>query len=138
MVNTISMQDMRYLNLFGRITHISTRFCFPYNEHVVFSVPIGLISKAVGENGRNIKKLSEVLGKRVKVVPSPRGIQDAEKFLEKVVSPTQFKDIEILDEEIIITAGIQNKAALLGRNKRRLIELQKIVKNFFGKDLRII
>jgi transcription antitermination factor NusA-like protein len=109
-----------------------------YNEHIVFSVPMGLLSKAIGENARNIKKLNEIIGKRVKIVPSPRGIQDAEKFLEKVVSPTQFKELEVTDNEIIITAGNQNKAALLGRNKRRLIELQKIAKSFFGKDLRIV
>ena len=138
MANTISMQDMRHLNLFGRVTHISTRFCFPYNEHVVFSVPMALVSKAVGENGRNIKKLNEILGKRVKVVPSPNGIKDAEKFIERVISPTQFREIEVVDDTIVITAGSQNKAALLGRNKRRFLELQKIVKNFFGKELRIV
>ena len=132
------MQDMRHLNLFGRITHISTRHCFTYNEHIIFSVPMALVSKAVGENGRNIKKLNEVLGKRVKVVPSPNGIQDAEKFVERVISPTQFRGLEVVDDGIIITAGSQNKAALLGRNKRRLLELQKIVKNFFGKDLKIV
>ena len=50
-----------------------------------------------------------------------------------------FKDFEIKENEIIITAGnIQNKAALIGRDKRRLIELEKITRDFFGKDLKII
>ena len=40
--------------------------------------------------------------------------------------------------EIVITAGgTQNKAALLGRNKQRLLEMQNIVKGFFGKDYRV-
>jgi NusA-like KH domain protein len=138
MVNTISMQDMRHLNLFGRITQVSTRFCFWYNECIIFSVPVRLLSKAIGENGKNIRRLNEVMGKRVKVIPSPNGIQDARRFIENVISPTKFKEMEITDREIIITAGTQNKAALLGRNKRRLIELQKIVGDFFGRDLRII
>lgn len=138
MASTINMQDMRYLNLFGRITQVNTRFCFWYNNHIVFSVPTKLVSKAIGEGGKNVKKINEILEKKVKVVASPNGIQDAKKFIETVISPTKFKELEITDNEIIITAGSQNKAALLGRNKRRFLELQKIIKNFFGKDLRII
>lgn len=138
MVNTIDMQDMRYLNLFNKKTHIITRFCFKYNEVIVFSVPKKLVSKAIGEGGRNIRQMSEILRKRIKVVSTPNGIEDAKSFIESVVSPVTFKNLEIKENEIIITAGSQSKAALLGRNKRRLIELQKIVKNFFGKELRII
>ena len=138
MTSTINMQDMRYLNLFGRITQISTRFCFKYNEHIIFGVPNHLISKAIGENGKNLKRLSELIGKKVKVVPNPKGIEEAEKFIERIISPTKFKEMKLVGDEIIITAGSQNKAALLGRNKRRLLELQIIVENSFGKDLRII
>jgi len=39
---------------------------------------------------------------------------------------------------IISSAGVQSKAGLLGRNKRILFELQKIVKDFFGRDLRVV
>jgi hypothetical protein len=49
-----------------------------------------------------------------------------------------FKDLEIKDKEVIINAGMRNKAALIGRNKRRFFEMQKIIRNFFGKDFRII
>lgn len=132
------MQDMRYMNLFSRISRVNTRFCFKYNEIIFFCVPQMLISKAIGEKGANIKKISEVLKKRVKIIPYPKGIEDAREFISKIISPVEFKDLEITDNEIIITAGSQNKAALLGRNKRRLLEMQKIVKDYFGKELRIV
>lgn len=139
MVNTINMQDMRYLNLFQRITQISTRFCFKYNETIFFCVPKPLISKAVGENGRNIKKLGLILGKKIKVVPAPRGIADARNFIESIINPVTFRDFEISGSEIIIIPGnANNKASLLGRNKHRLLEMQKIVEDFFDKELKII
>ncbi len=138
MVNTISMQDMRHLNLFGKITQINTRFCFSYNDSIIFSVPGNLVSKAVGENGRNVKKMNEILGKKIKIVSFPSGIKDGRKFIEAVVSPTTFKDFEFNDREVIITAGSQSKAALIGRNKRRFFELQKIIQDFFKRDLKII
>ena len=138
MVQTINMQDMRHLNLFGKITQVNTRFCFTYNDYIIFCVPYSMISKAVGENGRNVKRLNEVMKRKIKVIPSPRGIEDAKKFFESVVSPTQFKEIEFNDKEITVTAGSQNKAALIGRNRRRLIELQKIARDFFSRDLKIV
>lgn len=137
-MKTIEMQDMRYLNLFGKVTRVNTRFCFKYNENIVFCVPRGFISKAVGEGGKNIRRISEILRKRIKVVPKPRGIQDAKPFIEAIVKPVTFKDLEVKDDEIILTAGNQSKAALIGRNKRRLLEMQNIVRDFFGKGFRIV
>ena len=132
------MRYMRYLNLFGKITRVNTRFCFEYNQFIVFCVPKQLISKAVGIGGKNIKQMSAILNKKIKVVPSPTGIQDAENFIKAIVNPVTFKDLKISDDGIILTAGTQSKAALIGRNKRRFLEMQEIVKNYFGKTFKII
>lgn len=132
------MQDIRYLNLFERITRISTRFCFKYNETLIFCVPRQLISKAVGEDGRNIREMSGILRKRIKVIAVPESIKDAKIFVRDIVSPATFRDLEIKPEEIILNAGSQSKATLIGRNKRRLFEMQKIIKDFFGREFRII
>jgi len=134
---TINMQDMRYLNLFAKISRVSTRYCFKYNEAIVFCVPKRLVSKSLGENAKNVKQISQILGKRIKVIPVPDGIKDAKEFIQSIVSPVTIKDLEIHGNEIILNPGSQSKAALIGRNKRRLIEMQKIIKDFFGKEFRI-
>ena len=138
MVNIIDMQDMRYLNLFRKITGVSTRFCLKYNEKIIFFVPRNLIPMALGENGRNIREMSEILGKKIKVIPGPKGIGDVKIFIRSIVDPVKFKDLEIKGNEIILNAGSQSKAALIGRNKRRLLEMQKITSDFFGKEFRIV
>ncbi|MCW8965273.1 MAG: hypothetical protein OQK82_01100 [Candidatus Pacearchaeota archaeon] len=138
MASTISMQDMRYMNLFGRITKISTRFCFKYNEIIYFCVPKKLLSRAIGEKGANIKKMSEVLKKRIRIIACPKGIEDIKSFIEAIVNPVTFKELEVKEDEVILTAGPQSKAALLGRNKRRLLEMQGIVKDYFGKEFKIV
>ncbi len=138
MAGTISMQDMRHLNLFRRISGISTRYVIRYNEIIIFCVPKNLLSKAIGPEARNIKKMGEILGRRIKVIPIPKGIQHIREFIQAIVSPVEFKDLEIKEGEVILTAGNRSKAALLGRNKRRLHEMQKIIKDFFGKEFKII
>lgn len=138
MAGTIDMQDMRYLNLFGKITRVDTRFCLKYNGIIIFCVPRHLVSKAIGEGGKNVKQIHEILGKKIKIISSPRGVQDVKPFIEFIVHPLTFRDLEIRDNEITLTAGTQNKAALIGRNKRRFFEMQKIIRDFFGREFRIV
>jgi len=137
-VNTIDMKDMRYLNLFDRITRVQTKYCFSYNNVLIFAVPRNLISKALGKDVSNLKRLSEILKKRIKIVGIPEGDKDIKYFIESIIAPVSFKDLEITENEIILNAGPQNKAALIGRNKRRFLEMKGILKDFFNKDFRIV
>jgi len=136
MVKTIDMQEMRYLNLFEQMTGVRTRFCFKYNENIFFCVPRPMISRAIGERGRNIRRMSEILRRNIRVIAAPRGIQDADYFIRSIINPLNIRDFQINDGEIIVGGG-KSKAALIGRNKRRLFEMQKIISDFFGKDFRI-
>lgn len=138
MVSTLDMQDLRYLNLFERVTGIRTHYCFDYNNTIIFCVPKEFVSRALGPEVRNLRRISEIIKRRVKVISIPRDSHDIKRFIELVVSPVTFKDLEILPNEIVLNAGSQSKAALIGRDKRRLIEMQKITKDFFQKDFRII
>ena len=138
MVSTINMQDMRHLNLFSKVTRINTRFCFSYNEAIVFCVPRRMLAKAIGMGARNIRELSYILKKRIKIIPEPKGIEDVKSFIENIVKPVKFKDLAVEGNEIVIdSGGMQNKAMLLGRNKQRLLEMQGIIKDFFGKEFRV-
>ncbi len=138
MENTISMQDMRHLNLFMNITRINTTTCFEYNDTIFFGVPRNLISTAIGENGKNSKELNRIIGKKIKVIFVPNGIEDVREFIGTIIYPVEFKNIEFQGNEMILHAGSKNKAALIGREKRRLLEMKTIVRNFFGKELRIV
>ena len=137
MIKTIDMQLMRYINLFSRISRVSPNHCFSYNSMLVFVVPGGKVRQAIGDNSINLKKMSEVVGKKVKVVAAPSGVRDAEEFISTIVAPAQIKNVEIEGDYLIINSGTQNKAMLIGRNKRRFDEMKKIVKNYFGKELKI-
>ena len=138
MVNTIDMQDLRRLALFRKITRLETRYCFSYNEILMFCVPKREVSIALGRNGENLRKMSDILKRRVRIIPLPSGIDDAKSFIQSIIAPVGFTGIEITPDEIVINAGSENKAALLGRNKRRFLEMKKIVKDFFKVDYKII
>lgn len=132
------MQSIRHLNLFGKITRVDTKFYFKYNGGLIFCVPRHLVSKAIGEKGNNVREISGILKKRVKIIPSPDGLKDIRIFFEKVVEPVEIRGMEVEGNTLLVSATRQSKAALIGRDKRRLIELQKIIKDFFSKELRIV
>ena len=138
MIKTIDMRDMRHLNLFEKITNVRTRFCFSYNENIMFCVPRFKLAQALGKNGENLKKMSDILKKRIRIVICPNSIEDAKKFIEAVISPATFKEIQINEQEIVITPGsVQNKATLLGRHKRRFLEMKRVVNDFFDREYRV-
>ena len=132
------MQLMRYINLLYRVANIKTKRCFIYNNVIVFAVPSAFISRAIGPNGKNVKEMQEKLGRKIRIIKEADGIGDAERFVEDIVDPITFVSIEVREDQIILTAGTRSKAALLGRNKRRYEELNRIIQETFGKELRII
>ncbi len=129
---------MRYINLFRRISKVNTRNCFVYNNVIIYVVPSGAMRKALGERGKNVRIIQETLGKKIKIIKEANGIGEAHRFVQDIVDPVNFKSLEVKDGMFILTAGSQGKAALFGRNKRRFAELNQILEDYFGKELKIV
>ena len=132
------MQFIRYANLFSKVTKIRCSHCFEYNNAIVFAIPRRFIMMAIGKNNINLEKLSKIISKRIKIVAIPNGKEDITGFVTMITKPIKFSGIEIKGDEAIITAGIQSKAALIGRGKIRLNEMENILGQYFGvKKVRI-
>src|SRR3989344_5227794 len=137
MAKTIDMQDIMHLNLFEKVTRIRTRFCFKYNGIIFFCVQKMFMSRAIGERGNNVRRLSQILNKKIKVIRYPESVSEAREFIEAIVVPVTFKGLEVNENEIILSGNTQTKATIIGRNKRRLVEMQSIIKDFFRRDFRV-
>jgi len=131
-MKTLDMQFIRYANLFNKVTRIRTTHCFEYNNMIVFAVPRKFVGMAIGPNNSNLRRLSEILKKKIKIVAIPNGKEDIENFVSVIVSPVKFKSIEIKNGNVVISGNTQSKASLIGRNKVRLNEMQNILGQYFG------
>ncbi len=134
MAEVIDMQMMRYINLFSKTTRIQTTKVFVYNNQIIFVVPKSKVSVAIGRDAVNAKKLNEILRKKIKIVamPTVENNEGIEKFIKDVVAPVEFNGIEIRGDSLVLNAGRQSKAALIGRGRQREKELTDVLKNFFG------
>ncbi|NPE26440.1 KH domain-containing protein [Methanococcoides sp. SA1] len=134
MAGVIDMQMMRYINLFGRTTKVSTTKVFLYNNQIVFCVPKHKVSVAIGKGACNIKRMGETLRKKIRVIAMP-AVDDEEgikKFVADAVAPIEFNGVDLKGNSLVINAGRQSKAALIGRNRIREKEMGDVLKTFFG------
>ena len=131
---------MRQINLFQQICKISTKHFFSYNNSLVFGVPRSQVSKAIGKDASNVKRLSQILRKKIKIIAMP-SLDDNSgiiKFIEDLVSPVEISKIQITEDKMEINTNRINRASLIGRNRTREKELIKILKDAFSiRELRI-
>ncbi|MEM4152579.1 MAG: hypothetical protein QXK80_00440 [Candidatus Pacearchaeota archaeon] len=128
----LNLKTIQLINLFEKITRVKAKYCFDYNGITIFVVPKTLLNKALGKNAENLNKLKTQLNKKIRIITSPTNIRDAENFIKSIVFPYEIKKIDIQNNELYIFSAPGNKAALIGRNKSRLIELSDIIEKFFG------
>jgi len=126
-------ETIGYINLFENITKSRVKDCYILKDEVVFIVHEGEAGKAIGREGINIKKASNMLKKKVKVVEFNN---NPEKFIENMIAPQKGK-ISMKDEKTVVIEGkgARFKESVLGRERQNLKELQDIVSNYF--DIKI-
>lgn len=131
MAKTIDMQTIRHINLFTKVSKIPTKHFFTYNNVLVFGVPKAKVSQAIGKNATNVKKLNQILRRKIKIIaiPSKENKESIKKFITDLVDPIELSNINVSDERIEINATRMNKASLIGRNRTREKELIDILKN---------
>jgi len=126
------VETMKYISLFGKITKVNAKDCFKQDNKLIFIVDEGRAGMAVGNKGKNIKKLEKLLKKKIKIIEHNK---DLIEFVKNVIYPLKAKEIK--EEEGIITiVPVDNKTRgyLIGREASNLRNYEKIVKRYFDID----
>ena len=135
-MKVITAEIIGYINLFENVTRARVKDCYPGNEALIFVVYEGEAGKAIGKNGENIKKLTGLMKKRIKVVEFS---DDPLKFVSSLIAPFT-AEIRFEDEKTVSIQGrgAKFKQAVLGPERKNLKELQSIVSNYFNVELKVI
>lgn len=75
-------EDIQAINLFEEETGVEVKDYIQDDESAYFLVEEGKAGLAIGKNGKNIKKIGEMLGKRIKVFEYE---EDEKKLVENMV-----------------------------------------------------
>ncbi|HDP74069.1 MAG TPA: NusA-like transcription termination signal-binding factor [Candidatus Woesearchaeota archaeon] len=129
----INLDMMKYITLFESVTSSEVKDCFedPAGS-LFFVVGQGEARKAIGKSGANVRKASQMLNKRLKVVEFS---SNAEKFIMNLLYPIKVESIKQEDKEVVISdKSIQNKSMIIGRNAQNLRFIESVVKRYFDID----
>lgn len=135
-MKVITADIIGYINLFENVTRARVKDCYQGHESLIFIVYEGEAGKAIGKQGENIKRLTGLMKKRIKVVEFN---SDPLRFVSNMILP--FKaEVRFEDEKTVIIQGhgAKFKQAVLGPERKNLKELQTIVSNYFSVELKVM
>ncbi len=125
----LSNEKLRYIALFEKLTGVTPKDCIEneMSDRLTFVVNEDDMGKAIGEDGRNIKKVRNKLDKNVHVVQYS---SDPKQFLKNIFSPVQLENVELNEENGQKTARIEvnetEKGRAVGKNGWNIERARKL------------
>ncbi len=102
------------------------------NGMLVFIINQGDMAKAIGKKGINIKRLSNLLKKRLKLIEFNENILE---FVKNCIQPLQASVSQEENKIILESPDTTIKAKLIGRDKQNLIALNELVNRYFKVEI---
>ncbi|MFH1590648.1 MAG: NusA-like transcription termination signal-binding factor [archaeon] len=126
---------MNYMSLFESVTRTRAKDCLvDRNKDLIFIVHEGQIGKAIGKGAVHIRRLTNLLKKKIRLIESASSPED---FLRNIVAPLQIVSVENQDGVLVVKGpDMKTKGLLMGRNLQNLRETESIVQRFF--DIRSV
>ena len=120
---------------FESLTNVLAKDCIIDDRAVVFVVNEKEVGKAVGKKGQNVRKLEQLLGKRVEVVGYS---DDVVRFFKNIFHPAHILAVSINEKngKKIARVHVDREALrILERRMERKLKLAKILaKRYFNID----
>ncbi len=121
--------------LMERITGTHVKDCFKDEDTIFFVVGLGELGKAVGKGGVTVKRVSEELGKKIRVIEYR---ENAVEFMRNIIYPLTVEEIQDTGETLILKdKSKKTKSLLIGRGGKNLNLINRAVKRFFNKEIKI-
>lgn len=124
---------MKFMSLFEKVTRVGVKDCFEDNFSLLhFVVDKGNMRKAIGKEGANIKKLSTLINRKVKVVEYD---SNRERFIKRLMFPLKVEEVTANENQVIVKgASTEVNSKIIGRNATNLRNYENIVKRYFDLD----
>ncbi len=130
---TYNAELLKIMALFETVTRTGLKDCFiDDNNLLTFVVSDIEIGKAIGKNASNVKKIEELLKRKIKILSfNPSPVQ----FVKNLIYPVSDVEVEQQDKTIIIKGHDgRTKGFLIGREQSNIKNMLGIVQKYF-KDI---
>jgi transcription termination/antitermination protein NusA len=125
----LDLEKIQLINIFEKITRAKVV------EHIdenTFIIEEGDLRKALGKNNFNLKKIENLLKKKIRLVEFNK---NPEKFLKNITYPLTLKSVNVGNDKVVIQADTKTKGLLIGRNHKKLEILKDLFKRHFKLEI---
>ena len=125
----LNKEAIGYINVFSTMTKSDVRQCFVTSSGITFVVETHQAGLAIGKNGINIKRLSPMFRRPLRVIEYN---VDKATFLKNILFPLIPKDILVEGEKLkIIAEDYAQKGKIYGRERTNLSRIKEIFASEF-------
>lgn len=133
-------KEMKYISFFEATMGASVIDCVDDNELIVFVVRGGEMRRILRRGGRNLKRLSRLIKRKIKVVEHA---EDAGTFIRNALSPAKIMDLRLTERpdgrKIAVVAVVaRDKGLAIGRGGKTIDLVRSLAKRHYGIDQVVI
>ena len=133
MIIKLTTEHVRVVSLFERLIGVHVRDCLLDEDTVYFLIEPGMMGKAIGKNGSNIRSVSNALGKRVKIFEYA---DTPEKLVSNLIHDASA--IEIHDGVVSVSVPVSDRSTVIGKNGKNIKMIRQFLERHFDiKNLRL-
>ena len=134
----LTSEELRYMALLNDVTGVQAKDCI-INDGVgsiIFIVPPGQAGLAVGTKGKNVKRLSKILGRRVEVVEWASTLED---FIKNIFLPARVLKIRLNKmpdgrRVLYVKVDPEDRGIAIGKGGRNVAKAKAILKRYYSID----
>jgi N utilization substance protein A len=128
-------REMRYIALFESITGATIKDCIIDDElnRIIFVVKKGEVGMAIGKQGKNIRLLEKMTGKRHEIIEHS---ENPAQFIKNALKPARVKEIRISERPdgktiAVVAVNPKDKGVAIGKNGRNAERIRFLAKRYF-------
>ena len=125
------LNTIKYISLFESLSDTKVKDCFPNEGRLIFVVEQGMVGRALGKDSRNLRRIENMIKKKVKIIEFSETMQ---RFFTNLIFPARIADYSYDEDKKIIKVTAEDSMSrgfLIGRAATTLRNLEKIMQRYF-------
>jgi len=131
----LTSKEMSYIALFENITSATARDCIVDDElnRIIFVVKEGDLGVAIGRNGKNIRLLERMTGKKHEIIEYA---EQPNQFIKNALKPARVNEVRITERPdgksiAVVSVNPRDKGVAIGKNGRNAERIRFLAKRYF-------
>lgn len=131
----LTSKEMSFIALFENITGATARDCIVDDElnRIIIIVKEGHLGVAIGKNGKNIRLLERMTGKKHEIIEHA---ENPAQFIRNALKPARVNEVRITERPdgksiAVVLVNPRDKGVAIGKNGRNAERIRFLAKRYF-------